>query len=195
MKTKSVLLIIVLFVGIGCATTTAPSGVLRSPDFEAQNIFGGWVELKTGVEKIDGELLAIEQDSIFLITMDNTFVSLAKDQIVSAKLTGYDMQNALASLAVFAGSVSTVSHGFYLVLTFPMWIIGGPISATSHVKSAQINYKNESDWYNMSEFARYPQGMPNLDRARLKAYNKSGLNDLSEKEKPRERSSWTSKES
>lgn len=194
MKTKCLYLVAICLVGMGCASTSAPPRVLKSPEHEKQDVFGGWVEVNVqGGEQIDGELLALGRDTMYVIRYDNSFVSIPRQDISYAKLTAYGMQRDMAALAVFTGTISTLSHGFYLVLSAPMWMFAGSASAGSHAKTAQILYEGNSDWYEMEAFARYPQGMPDLDRSRLKAYGELNQISLSDKENSKERSSWRSR--
>ena len=69
------------------------------------------------------------------------------------------------------GTVSTLSHGWFLGFTFPMWLATG-ISASSG-ESFRDRYSedhpDESYWIQIIKYSRFPQGLPdNINLKNLK---------------------------
>lgn len=166
------IVILCLTIG-GCATTSAPVHTLASPDEVPMDVYGGWIEVeRMEGQGLDGELLAVENDSLYIMVADSVFRVLSKDNIVSAKLTAYNMQQGIGAGTVFLGALSGVSHGFYGIITIPAWTILGSIIVNGHTKEAQRYYPSKATWGELNLFARYPQGMPDLDPALITFYNR-----------------------
>jgi hypothetical protein len=68
----------------------------------------------------------------------------------------------------FLGTVSTISNGWFLVFTAPMWMIGGGITSSKLSYNAIVDYPR-MELNRFAPFARYPQGLPSvIDRSRIK---------------------------
>jgi hypothetical protein len=85
---------------------------------------------------------------------------IAKSQIDSARLIMYNTHALDYALWTTLGSVSTLSNGFYLAFTLPLWLLTGiPVSTGEARRQNYIDYP-ASGWAEMGKFARFPQGMP-----------------------------------
>ena len=143
-----------------CATTNVPPHWLSDPDQVASDVRGGWINIKSQRGAISGELIAVTKDTVF--AADSVFHAIALKDVLSARLVTYDAQDL--GVYVFLGTVSTLSHGLFLVLTAPMWIIGGSFAAASRSYDPIIDYPDKSP-QDFKPFARYPEGLPpDLDR-------------------------------
>ncbi|MBI1807349.1 MAG: hypothetical protein HYR76_09900 [Ignavibacteria bacterium] len=148
-----------------CASTRAPSGWLPDADQARSSMFGGWVEIKSRQGQIWGELIAVSDDTVFVA--DTTLRAITSTEILSARLVTYD-GGGLMGLSVLLGTLSTISNGGFLILTAPMWLIGGSIAATSRSYDPIIDYPAKP-LKQFVPFARYPQGLPpNIDRTTVK---------------------------
>jgi hypothetical protein len=156
-----------------CALTRAPQGFLENPYNLQAEVFGGWIELDcfTGSHTnprmhLAGELLALSPDSLFMV--DEALHAIALSHIINARLESYlSNADAMAGLVIL-GMVSTLSNGFALIFTAPMWLIGGSISASSRSYEPILEYPKH-DWNRFSQFARYPQGLPDkINRKEIK---------------------------
>jgi hypothetical protein len=58
------------------------------------------------------------------------------------------------------GCASTVTHGYYLIITGPMWLATGITSAVGESRSSHAKAENQSDFGRLYQFARFPQGLP-----------------------------------
>ena len=155
--------VVLCFLMTNCATTNAPSDWLSEPEQIASNGYGGWVDIKARESHIAGELIAISTDTVFVA--DREFHAVCSKDILSARLVTYDA----SSMAVYVilGTLLTISNGGFLIITAPMWLIGGSIAAASRSYDPIIDYPEKS-LANFKPFARYPQGLPpDLDRGMI----------------------------
>jgi hypothetical protein len=146
-----------------CATVDAPSHWLSDPDRVASDVRGGWISIKSLRGRAAGELIAVSKDTVFVA--DSLLRAVASGDIASARLVTYDASNM--GDYVFLGTLATVSNGWFLFVTAPMWIIGGSIAATSRSFDPVIDYPSKP-LMDFAPFARYPQGLPpGLDRGAI----------------------------
>jgi hypothetical protein len=148
----------------GCASVSAPPRWLDEPSRAGLDGYGGWIDLKLPTKRLAGELIAVETDTVFVA--DSALRAVAVKDITSAVLVNYDVSTLVPQVIV--GLLSTASHGYYLIFTAPMWLLGGTMLASSRTYDPVIEYPDKK----LSEFkpwARYPQGMPpGLDRGRVR---------------------------
>jgi hypothetical protein len=144
-----------------CAGTNVPAGWLSQPEQIHQSGYGGWIDV-TMKDKthISGELIAIEKDSLFLAS--DALQVVAHCDIQSARLVTYEALRLGGY--VILGLISTISNGFFLIFSAPLWIIGGSAAASSRSFEPIMDYP-ESSMDQLKPFARFPQGFPStLDR-------------------------------
>ncbi len=150
-----------------CASTDAPTRWLADPDNVPSDVYGAWISVNGDSARIAGELIAISDDTVFVA--DSTLHAIAEGEIRSARLVVFQPGGSIGA-GVFFGTLSTISNGWYLVFTAPMWLIGGTIAASSRSFDPIIDYPQRS-MEKLVPFARYPQGLPpelNRDRIRMK---------------------------
>jgi len=120
-----------------------------------------------GRKSISGELISIENDSIFVLSnySHNCELILKKDvrdfELLYAKPKNYGL---VAPIFV----LSTISHGFFLAITAPINIMSFII--VSKFEKKEFTYDNSNISYDrLKMFARYPQGIPaNVNIADIK---------------------------
>lgn len=137
----------------GCAGNPAPKG-WQPPAAEAQrSTRGGWILIECEDEtNVTGELIAVDDMTLHVLTASG-FQSVPRSSVRESRLVGYGTaENLRVWTAV--GAVSTLSHGGGLILTLPMWLIGGGVAASDEVKAALVPLDE------FAQFARFPQGLP-----------------------------------
>lgn len=171
-KIKNIfLLTIISFFVSGCASSKAPTNWLTEPNDTQTDVYGGWIEIKYFVDsekssEIYGELIAIDQDSIFIV--NDAFHAFELSKIKSARLMSYNSNFGMMGNLTALGIVSTFSNGLFFIFTMPMWLIGGPIAATTRSFQPIIDYPGK-EFNQFIPFARYPQGLPEgIDRYKIK---------------------------
>ncbi len=147
-----------------CAATHAPSRWLREAEQLQYDPYGGWIGVKTPANKMFGELIAVTEDSVFIA--DSVFHAVPAKMIISARLASYQSSGLEAFPLI--GALSTISNGWYLIFTFPMWSIGGTIAVVYRSYEPILDYP-QKDLLQFRQFSRYPQGLPdNADRTKIR---------------------------
>jgi hypothetical protein len=156
---------------VACAGHSAPEGFLPNTVEAQGQAFGGWADLVllSGQEdrRLAGELIAASADSLWVMS-GATVVVVPVTAVASGQLAGYDPESGQVGGAVALGAISTISNGAFLILTAPMWLIGGSIAANSQGKLG-LEDLPPMQWAELGRFARFPQGIPaSLDRRTLR---------------------------
>lgn len=179
------LTVLLLLTGIaalfgGCAGTSAPAGFLTTAAETQKQAFGAWAELKyldgSRVVEVNGELISLANDSVTVLTYDN-LVTVDRNKVQQLRLTTYDSRYALLAAWTTVGTLSTVSHGYGLVISAPLWILTGSLATSFQsrlpIESLDDGWQfpiesSDDGWQSLNKFARFPQGIPpTIDRNRL----------------------------
>lgn len=160
----------VLLLG-GCASTSAPDDWTSDAQTMQREAYGAWVDVTHGDSAqpmtVRGELIAVSPDSVHVLPLDSTLQSVARPTINELQMVTFDANWGNLATWTALGTLSTLSHGFILILSAPVWIIGG--SAATGTQSYRPVFTNP-DTETLRTYARFPQGLPpNLDRDRLRA--------------------------
>jgi len=149
-----------------CFRTTAPQGWLPTPREAQTDAYGGWIRVEElAGSEVEGELLAATADTIHVLG-DSVWVAVPVSQVKEATLTGYHVRIEPLVTSGILGSVSTVSHGFFAVLTLPTWIVTSTAGASSASRAPRVISTSPSA---LNVFARFPQGLPaDVDRATIR---------------------------
>lgn len=147
----------------GCAHNTAPADFLPSPQEARREGYGGWLELtvREGPKRtrgVAGELLAVSEDTLLLLG-DSGVTAISTATVRKGRLTGYRSSAGLVGSFAALGTLATVSNGYFLVFTAPMWIIGGTIAAGTESTTPVIEVPPPR-WQALAAWARFPQGIP-----------------------------------
>ncbi len=178
-KTLNIFLCSSIIIIGGCAHSYAPKRWLPDTQQIQTEAFGGWLTIEYKIqnkktEKVGGEYITSDSTNVYIL-YDSLFI-IPKEKITRAILE-IDNKN-ISSYAGWTalGSISTLSHGKFLIFTFPIWIITG-VSATSG-ESYRDRYEDDNPtdiyWNKIIKFARFPQGIPeniNLNILRRKEIN------------------------
>ncbi len=141
-----------------CAGNTAPAGFLVTPRLAQTEAYGGWVELLvTGGVRVDGELIAVTADSVWVLGTASVVVPVAN--VRQGKLTTVQSEVGNVAGATGLGVVSTISNGILLVFTMPLWIIVGTAAGSSQSYAPERRVP-PLHWAELNGFARFPQGLP-----------------------------------
>jgi hypothetical protein len=155
----------------GCASRLAPKDWLPLAVDAQSDAHGGWISLEvkgpSATTVHQGELLAVSADSIFVLE-DSTCFGVPTAQVAEATLMGYDSDKGKLGLWTFAGTLSTASHGWGLILSAPVWLITGITGTAVQSHAPQMKLRSSS-WARARAYARFPQGLPDgLDRSSLR---------------------------
>jgi hypothetical protein len=165
-----------LLASMACAATRGPSGYLKPAEITQREAHGGWITLFLAKVRVDGELIAVGADSVFVL-MPTALRVVPRDSVRSAILGGYHSQKGGPAGWTVAGTVGTLSHGLVLGATAPLWIITGSLLTASISRAPLISVSRDmrpdearARWAAIATWARFPAGMPAaLDRATLRS--------------------------
>jgi len=188
-KIKYSVLYLALLLFYGCATSYAPDNWLPNTDQIQKEAYGGWLTLYVSdysttqnygtPEEISGEFISSDSINVYLLAVDN-LLTINKSDIKEAILELDDKNSLEYGAWAGVGTLATISHGKFLIISAPLWLIVG-ISAASG-ESFRDRYVEEMPaatyWEEVQKFARFPQGIPpNLDLNELKPKSSSGIQD------------------
>ena len=170
-KLKIAFLLLPILIYSGCAASNVPDNWLSEPEDMATNTYGGWITVDYSSNlkeefRISGELIAISNDSVYVL--NEIFYAISKNDILSARLVCYESNYGKMAPLVLLGTLSTISNGWFLIFTAPMWIIGGTISTATRSHAPIINFP-QTDFDEFVPYARFPQGLPKgINRNKIK---------------------------
>ncbi len=145
----------------GCAHPPSPAGWLPGPRDAPTDAFGAWVRLDLGGTKAanpSGELLVAETDSIWILSQGRVNGrALASVQRVEM-WTYAPTSDGLVGWTLL-GVLSTVSHGYYLALSAPAWILVGAVASAVESRTGR-EFLVPSDLDGLRARARFPSGWP-----------------------------------
>jgi hypothetical protein len=176
----------------GCAPgVRAPDGWLPRAEQAQRDPYGGWIAVIAGrgpgdlppavpasplikkgkMFEVSGELLAVDQDSLYVLTADAVVCAVSLAAITRAKATAYDPRVGPVRRWAALGTVSAVGQGAGMLLTLPLWLIVGLPAASAHGAKAHIVLRADGgqfprggkcrpDWAALRPYARFPQGPP-----------------------------------
>ncbi len=173
--------VVAAFLGVvvtGCAGTGAPRGWLPNAAATQEEAHGAWISIRHRSEgdavRTEGEFIAVGDDTVFVLVTDGaagSLVAIPRSPDLTAKLGTYNPATGGIVAWTLLGTVSTVSHGFNLILSAPVWIITGTVVTNKQARTAIERYPGDNPWDAWDElrvFARFPQGLPeSVDRALL----------------------------
>ena len=158
----------------GCAPQIAPIGYLPTSEETQSDTYGGWTKIQCKNKLLSGELIAISSDSIFILSNDQLNV-ISKIEVIDMRLDKYDSKSINMFGWTTTGIFSTISHGFGLVLSAPLWILTGSIASSYQSRKPIIKYP-DSPFDDFIPFSRFPQGLPdelNIDTLKSKIFSPS----------------------
>jgi hypothetical protein len=169
--------IAVMIIALGCASSKAPDDWLPAPKDVPHDVYGGWLNLKldAGANRFliqSGEFIAVRDSTVILISQEGKSLIFPMPLVRRATLELHQKETGQAGLATLGGVLSTLSHGFYLLISAPIWLITGTgaSSSVSHIDHFETDNPSIGWWYDHSKYARFPQGVPeNIDLAALKS--------------------------
>lgn len=154
-------LVVALALAAGGLTACAinPDPRTRPIDTAVRDGRGGWivVTLASGVE-LEGELISVDSDAVRVLTTLG-LVPVAPSEVAAARLWAWDPIIGGTIVWGGLGTASTVSHGFFLIFSAPVWVLTTTLVASIESRQPRLAYPDHS-WSEVSRWARFPQGMP-----------------------------------
>lgn len=158
MRTRELVLLAALLGG--CVANPDP----RHPSIERTERagYGAFITITTlAGQEVSGELISVERSVIRVLRFGagaGALTWVATTDVKSADLYTYESEGGLSAWTLF-GVLSTVSHGFFLVISAPVWILTGAIAGSVESRHVVLSYP-EHTWGEIAIWARFPQGLP-----------------------------------
>jgi len=175
MKNKIIFVGFFLLFLYGCVSVKAPDNWLPEPENSVKELFGAWITIKVvdGSNPIGGEFIAFQNDSLFVFTSQN-IRSINREKILNVVIDLYQRETSKVAIWSTLGTLSTLSHGFFLIFSAPIWAISGIASSIGASYSGLFEEDFPSnEWFeSMKKFSRFPNGLPpNIKLKELKPKN------------------------
>jgi hypothetical protein len=142
--------------------TPGPPGSPK-PHQAATATRGAWVEIQTegpsGTIATSGELLAADQDSLWVLG-ENGAYAIGTIAITGGVVVRYDPEASETGKFAAWGAVSTLSHGFVLVLSAPAWMLFGTGAAHGQFSEGVTRFTGTTRYGSLAPWGRFPQGIP-----------------------------------
>lgn len=152
-----------LFLAAACAGNPAPEGFLPSPAHAVNDVYGGWIEVTVTAGRHDstiaGELIAARADTVWVLPDSGPVVAVPTSTVKAGRVARYTSEAGAVAGFTALGVVSTISNGYLLGITAPLWIITG-IVASSNESYAPLRGVPPLQWTDLAAYARFPQGLP-----------------------------------
>jgi hypothetical protein len=157
-------LLCLLALMVACRTDPEP----RQPSIESmqRDAFGGTIVVRLRDRVVSGELLAIDAAQLYVLERGNGLPSLVdRSAVMRAELFEY-VAGGFTAWGVL-GTLSTISHGYLLVLSAPVWLATTIVTNVTESRHMVLGYP-EAGWDGFARWARYPQGPPDRLRERVR---------------------------
>ncbi len=156
----------------------APNAYLAKPKNIHTTRYGAYIKVISNKNRIiaKGELIAVTQNGIIITnTLRNfsyshyipTTVEIPIDSIDRIKLKVARTSDHPEAISAWASllCVSTITHGFFAIITLPAnFFVGIPIALDASWSTYSFTYPYQISRSDIYKFARYPQGLPkNID--------------------------------
>ena len=165
--------------GGACATNPIPGSRRISPEESITSGKGAYVLLELTTHTfVSGELIAAADGWMSILTDDGRLLLFEFPRVARATLGVHDNNEGSYVLWTVAGSLSTISHGAWLIFSLPVWLLSGiPSTVAESHRGIFECPDNTGSKERLSlprclayagTYARFPQGLPaGVDAARL----------------------------
>ncbi|MFH2053199.1 MAG: hypothetical protein ABIK96_12085 [bacterium] len=145
--------------GCGSSFTDPPRDWLPPPPSAATDVYGGWISIVPleGRSRLVGEFIAVDGDSVYVLNGWG-LQAVTRDGVRKARVTGFARDRGLSTWTAL-GTTSTLSHGFGLILSLPLWVIVGTASSGAYERECTLEYP-KNPWKDLARLARFPLGAP-----------------------------------
>lgn len=119
---------------------------------------------------VEGELISATSEYIHILRVGQpgaALVFMPTRDVANAKVYKYESEGGLGWMGVL-GTLSTISHGFILILSAPVWILSTAIAVGAETSHIELDYPDDDALVDLANWARFPQGIPpNVDEEAL----------------------------
>lgn len=155
-----------VLIALSCAACSRHGGLNRRVSYgdptsvrvEDVPVRGFGATVTTRDRSLSGELLAVDQDHLYLLDGGDT-LDIPTGDIEKVTVDLYPSQAGWILVWTLVGIASTLSHGRFLLITAPTWlVVGGVTAGTTY--AASVKGVHPGDVVYLWQFARFPAGLP-----------------------------------
>lgn len=148
---------------VGCATTKPVRGVeelTRTPRTQSSpdGVFGRLVRVELSDVELRGELLGCDENALYVRVVEGErarWMRVAWDRTMRNEVAEEGAGRSMLAW-MGAGLISTLSHGWFLVFSAPVWAITGGISTGVSWSPGHLI----ASCPDAEQYARFPAGIP-----------------------------------
>jgi hypothetical protein len=155
-----------LFLLLSCASVSIPeSKELPTPTELPSYPYGAFITVRVKDEFINGEILGIEGNTLYVLTTDDKILSIPKDKVRYYNVIECDdykgIYQAIGVLGLSGlGAVSSIFVNWSLArISGSLWLLTGTIGGLYTLLSNPNCYPGV-EWDKLIRYSRYPQGIP-----------------------------------
>ena len=157
---RPIVALALLVFGAACTGNPAPSGWLAKPLAAANDAYGAWIALRfADTTRLSGEFLGVDRDTVFVLALDSAVYRVPAESVRTATVAWYDSNYETLAWWGALGTLSTLSHGFVLIFSMPIWSLASLSSAGSESR-APLARVEKVGWAGVRQYARFPAGVP-----------------------------------
>ncbi|MFN0245273.1 MAG: hypothetical protein ACKV2T_00100 [Kofleriaceae bacterium] len=124
---------------------------------------GGWIVATSRAGwQVQGELISVTREYVHILRVKQpgaALVYLRTADVARAQVYTYESESGLGAMGVL-GTLSTISHGFVLILSAPVWILATAAAISVEMGHVELDYPKSHTLKQLSQWARFPQGIP-----------------------------------
>jgi hypothetical protein len=144
------------------ASSPAPQAWQRSLDDVQRVTYGAWTRVEGPGLAIDGELIAVEPTRI-LLGRGAQVAAVPSRCVDKLAMAAFEAPAGTIAWGV-VGSLSTPSHGYFMVFSLPIWLLTATMStyaqtSTGHLVEPRLGGA-PLPVDRIRKWARFPQGLP-----------------------------------
>jgi hypothetical protein len=143
-----------------CAGHHVPNERRPSQDEAVTSGRGAYSYLElAGKRHQTGELIAADNDRFWILTDEPRLVTVPVASVEHAWFGVYRTNEGALGVWTTLGSLSTISHGAFLIISFPVWLLVGLPSTVAEGNRGVVAYP-ATKLSVVRRYARFPQGLP-----------------------------------
>jgi hypothetical protein len=159
---------IVAVLALACAQPNpSPPSWRRNLEAAQRSPFGAWtaVTLRDG-RMTSGELLAADDEGL-LLGAGMAATHVPRQCVALVRVGGFDADNSPVIIGGVLGTLATLTHGAFLLISAPIFLTTFVYNAYSLSGKGHFEHLGGASLSALAAWARFPQGLPAPFRERL----------------------------
>jgi len=156
-----------LFLLLSCASVSIPeSKKLPTPTELPRYPYGAFITVRVKDRFINGEILGVEGNTLYVLTTDDKILSIPKDKVryynvIECRREYKGIGQAIGMLVLSGlGAVSSIFvNGLLVIISGSLWLLTGTIGGL-YIVLSNPDCHPEVGWDKLIRYSRYPQGIP-----------------------------------